>query len=575
MNEETTRSELKEQFTGIDEVALLKCVSMCRTFNISPEDLRFKWEALSFNSSLKDTPIKFFTIDSAASLEQMLRREMTNLGQQKAAVSKPGAGKKTVRSLATGGAAAYSSPIPTRRKQGGIKVEPTTPSLNGRAKASAQAGAPAKYSPPQNADLYEFTQDRYMHEKIHDRAASLDDQIDEMAELVRKHYELPELGDPSAVTQDEVVIVGRIVSDSDAKLGEGSIFLESSRMMGTGIRVPLEFDANVKIRCASSAGTGSTGIGLFPGMIVALKGKNGSGDSFVVSEFLRMPSLLPSLKTDVNSSLKAMIACGPYSFDSDLDYKPFAALIDAVLTERPQLLVLIGPFVDSNHPLIKTGQVDDIPVDIFRHKISSPLVQLENEIPELLTVFVPSPRDLISSHVVFPQAALEHIPQLGLPRRSQLVPNPSVFLVNGFRIGVTSIDILFHIRKDEFFKHAPEVSDEPGGQTADAMTMLCRQILEQQSFYPLFPVPKEVQEDVNLSVTHSNLLKMDGFAPDLLVLPSRLKEFQKTIDSTTVVNPALATKFNSAGTAACLNISRSSGASLHSSMKTIKLGTQT
>ncbi|KAJ1303322.1 hypothetical protein OPQ81_011518 [Rhizoctonia solani] len=547
MNEENMRSELQEQFPGIDEEALLKCLSMCRTFNLSPEDLRFKWEALSFNSSLKDTPMKFFTADSANGLQQMLQREVANKAQQKAAVSKPHIVKK-LRTAVPGSVPGYSTPIPARRKQGAVKVEPTTPSLHARSKTPA--GPPASYVPPLNADLYAY---RYMHERIHDRAASLDDQIDEMAELVKKHYQLQELGDPTSVTQDEVVVVGRIVSDGDTKLGENSTFLESSRMMGMGARVPLEFGPNLKIR-------------------LALKGRNGSGDSFVISEFLRIPPLLPSLKTDVDSSLKAVIACGPYSFDSDLDYKPFAALIDALLIERPQLLILIGPFVDSNHPLIKTGQVDDVPLDIFRQKISSPLVQLENEIPELLVIFVPSPRDLVSSHIAFPQAALERTPQLGLPKRSQLVPNPSTFLVNGFRIGVTSIDVLFHIRKDEFFKHAQEVSDEPGGQPADAMTMLCRQILEQQSFYPLFPVPKEVQEDLNLSVTHSNLLRMDGFAPDLLVLPSRLKEFQKVVDSTTVVNPALAAKFNSAGTAACLNIGRSSGSSMHSSMKTIKLG---
>ncbi|CAE6391160.1 unnamed protein product [Rhizoctonia solani] len=566
MNEEELRSEIREQFTGIDEEALLKCISMCRTYNITPENLKYKWEAFSFNSSIKDTPLTFFTADSATGLQQMLQREVTNMGQQKAAVSKPSVGKK-LRQPVTGNVVGYSTPIQSRRKQGGVKIEPTTPSLHARARVPA--GPPANYVPPHNINSYVY---RYMYEKIHDRAAILDDQLDEMAETVRKHYQLRELGDPNIVTQDEVVVVGRIVNDSDTKMSESTVFIESSRMMGMGARILLEFDANVKIRCASNRGTGSTGIGLFPGMIVALKGRNGSGDNFVVSEFLRIPPLLPSLKSDVDSSLKAVIACGPYTFDSDLDYKPFATLIDNIRTERPQLLILIGPFVDSNHSLVKTGQIDDMPIDIFRHKIASPLVQLESEIPELLVVIVPSPRDLISHHVVFPQAALERTPQLGLPKRSQLVPNPCIFSVNGVRIGVTSIDVLFHIRKDEFFKHAPEISDEPDVQPADAMTMLCRQIVEQQSFYPLFPVPKEVQEDVNLSITHSNLLKMDGFAPDILILPSRLKEFQKVVDSTTVVNPGLAAKFNSAGAAVCLNISRSSGTSLQSSMKTIKLG---
>lgn len=61
---------------------------------------------------------------------------------------------------------------------------------------------------------------------------------------------------------------------------------------------------------------------------------------------------------------------------------------------------------------------------------------------------------------------------------------------------------------------------------------MCRLPLEmlirpEISFYPVFPVPKEVQEDVNLSITHSSLLRMDGSTPDIVVLPSRLKEFQK------------------------------------------------
>ncbi|KAG8711401.1 DNA-directed DNA polymerase alpha subunit pol12 [Ceratobasidium sp. 394] len=105
------------------------------------------------------------------------------------------------------------------------------------------------------------------------------------------------------------------------------------------------------------------------------------------------------------------------------------------------------------------------------------------------------------------------------------------------------------------------------------MTMLCRQVLEQQSFYPLFPVPREVHEDVNLSVVHSDLLKIKGTAPDILVMPSKLKEFQKVVDSTVVVNPAVAAKFNSAGSVACFSISRSTGTGVQHNMKLVKLGT--
>lgn len=54
-------------------------------------------------------------------------------------------------------------------------------------------------------------------------------------------------------------------------------------MLGSGSRIPLRFDPVIKIRgCAKGAG----GLGLFPGSIVALKGRNGGGGWFQVSEVL-------------------------------------------------------------------------------------------------------------------------------------------------------------------------------------------------------------------------------------------------------------------------------------------------
>jgi DNA polymerase alpha subunit B len=51
-------------------------------------------------------------------------------------------------------------------------------------------------------------------------------------------------------------------------------------MMGSGARILLRFDPSLKIR------RGGTGIGLFPGAIVALKGRNGGGGWFSVTEVL-------------------------------------------------------------------------------------------------------------------------------------------------------------------------------------------------------------------------------------------------------------------------------------------------
>lgn len=72
-------------------------------------------------------------------------------------------------------------------------------------------------------------------------------------------------------------------SAGTVKLNEPSLTLESSRTMGSGVRVPLRFDTHVKVRGARK---GRGGVGFFPGAIVALRGKNGGGGWFHVSEVL-------------------------------------------------------------------------------------------------------------------------------------------------------------------------------------------------------------------------------------------------------------------------------------------------
>lgn len=97
-----------------------------------------------------------------------------------------------------------------------------------------------------------------------------------------------------SLLQEEVVVVGRITLDSESssgpvKLNEASIMLESSRMMGSGARVPIRFDPEVKVRKGKR---GLGGQGLFPGAIVAFKGKNGGGGSFLATEILTVCAFL-------------------------------------------------------------------------------------------------------------------------------------------------------------------------------------------------------------------------------------------------------------------------------------------
>lgn len=138
--------------------------------------------------------------------------------------------------------------------------------------------------------------------------------------------------------------------------------LESSRMMGSGARIPLKFDPAVKVR-GGPQGVG--GVGLFPGAIVALNGKNGGGGWFLVDEvlavrcFLRVIRLIyvlmniqmPPLSSSSASSdaiitgdtsFSMCIAGGPFTPDADLSYKPWHTLLDTIKTTKPAVLLLVS-----------------------------------------------------------------------------------------------------------------------------------------------------------------------------------------------------------------------------------------
>lgn len=88
------------------------------------------------------------------------------------------------------------------------------------------------------------------------------------------------------------------------------------------------------------------------------------------------------------------------------------------------------------------------------------------------------------------------------------------------------------------------------------------------SFYPIFPVPLDLSSDVNLDISHSEGLRISSdpdaveeYAPDVVIVPSRLKHFSKVeilirrpilvltsfllpqvVDNTVAINPSFLSK---------------------------------
>ncbi|KAJ7600761.1 DNA polymerase alpha/epsilon subunit B-domain-containing protein [Mycena floridula] len=530
-----------------DPKLLSECESICQIYSISPEDLKYKWEALTFSSiTSRSEKLPPFTMESIAALKAVLQRDL-----QKNSAVKKGPRKMP---FAT---AINRTRIPQnfgRNSLGGavqVKVEPGS-------EASVAGPSKVSFSGPKNdASSRKKRAYRYMYEKIFTRSEVLDDRIDEFSQIVTDHYKVTEFGDPSTSTEGETVIIGRITQDTEfpsAKLADDTVVIESSRMHSSGARVLLRFDPSLTIRGGIQ---GAGALGVFPGAIATLKGKNGGANSFLVSEILALPPLKPSwtnsnVKPEPGSAFSLCVACGPFTpeapvADANLAFKPLQTLLQSLQATKPTVVLLVGPFVDASHPLIKVGDVDSTPLRLFQKRVTEPLRAFLDSSPGSIAILVPSIRDVVSFHNVYPQCEFGPEVTLGDPRIHR-VPNPARFSINDVKFAVTSIDVVSHLLKDELLKTGQEVEPVSASSADDNGTdkigNLCRHLLQQRSFYPIFPVPFEVAHEVNLDVTHSEGLKLDdeGCAPDVLVVPSRLKHFAKHVHSTTVLNSSFLTK---------------------------------
>lgn len=125
-----------------------------------------------------------------------------------------------------------------------------------------------------------------MFEKISQRSESLDEQIDDFGEIIKDAYGLAELGDPHFATDDSIHTVGRILAppSDTSKASAQALYLESSRLLGSGRRIALRFPpGQVRVRGGPQ---GVKSFGLYPGCLVGVKGRNGGGGFFAVEEVL-------------------------------------------------------------------------------------------------------------------------------------------------------------------------------------------------------------------------------------------------------------------------------------------------
>ncbi|MCJ8734764.1 hypothetical protein PDJAM_G00239210 [Pangasius djambal] len=366
---------------------------------------------------------------------------------------------------------------------------------------------------------------KYMFQRLRDVRDVLTEKIDLLGEELRSHFNIEEFSPVSLPAQDTVSVLGQVCCDSNGKLNAQSVLLEASQEHGAR-QVPVDVS---ELKDYS----------LFPGQVVVMEGMNTSGSRFVASKLYEGSPLpfysSPQLKQEMNEvseSVMVLVACGPYTPSDSLSYDPLIDLINIINKDRPDVCILLGPFVDSKHEQIEKVQVTETFESIFSTCIDSIVDGTRGTGCKL--VFVPSQRD-VHHHYIYPQPPFT-LPDLKKDdvQRVTLAPDPCTLLIGGVTFGMTSTDILFYMG-------AEEISCATG---SDRFSRIMKHMLTQRSYYPLYPPAEEVNMDYERFQQYGQL----PLTPDILIVPSELRYFIKDVIGCVCVNPARLTKGQVGGT---------------------------
>lgn len=391
-------------------------------------------------------------------------------------------------------------------------------------------------------DLLESPEDsltssyKFMFQRLRDIRNVLTDKIEELGEGLKSHFNIEEFSPVSLPAQDTTTVLGQVCCDSNGKLNAHSVLLEAGPEQG-GQQTPLDLSELKEYS-------------LFPGQVVVMEGMNTTGRKLVASklyEGVPLPFYTPQVKMEMDEvaePLNVLVACGPYTPSDTLTFDPLLDLISVIVRDRPDVCLLLGPFVDAKHEQIEKAQVTETFEAIFTRCIES-IVDGTKSVGCRL-VFVPSQRD-IHHHFIYPQ------PPFVLPnlkeqaQRVTLVPDPCTLLIDGVTFGLTSTDILFHMGAEEI----------SSGTGADRFSRILKHMLTQRSYYPLYPPVEEVNMDYEKFQSYGLM----PLTPDVLIVPSELRYFIKDVAGCVCVNPGRLTKGQVGGTYSRLLIQRSASSS--------------
>lgn len=239
--------------------------------------------------------------------------------------------------------------------------------------------------------------------------------------------------------------------------------------------------------------------------------------------------------------MRVITACGPFTLDDNLDYEPLQDLLSAVTADPPDVVILGGPFLDADHPLVLRGELpaslDDILSQCVVSRIAAAAEQLK---ASTQFIVVPSIADVAHPFPLLPQPPFA---SATWPKSVLCYPNPACFSLNEVVFAVGTVDVLLHLGEMSVQRRA-------AGEKTNPMVSRAEHIVQQRSMYPI--VPPHVTAPVNTLQAHALELSV---TPDVLVLPSQLAPFaREVIGGCVAVNPGRICKRRAGGTYAKVSV---------------------
>lgn len=230
-------------------------------------------------------------------------------------------------------------------------------------------------------------------------------------------------------SQQTVHCIGRVCTEGDSKLT-----VNSTVLIGTESDTMRKVSLNLS-KCPSYS--------IFPGQTVYVTGLNPNGTMLYAEKIHTEREIgIPSFP-GLESSLDVVIAAGPFSAADNLKYSSLEKLLSFCQNNNPDLLLLIGPFVDEANT---ETQVLNEGLESFFEKMVNDLMERLKDCSVDTKVLMVSSQDDLNSSASFPTHPLT---TMGNYPNLKMLSDPCQFSVDGVSFALTATDVLSHLNDAE------------------------------------------------------------------------------------------------------------------------------